>query len=45
MDHDQDAWWEIMGKLQKILRKAAHVLFMARKLDREEMHHYFMSGR
>lgn len=44
MDADQDAWWEIMGKLQKMFRKGAQVLFMTRKLDRDQMHNYFMSG-
>ena len=44
MDADQNTWWETLGKLQRILRKAAQVLFIAKKLNREEMHNYFMSG-
>lgn len=44
MEADQNMWWEIMEKLQKMLRKAAQVLLMARKIDRDQMHNYFMSG-
>ncbi|KAK7464547.1 hypothetical protein BaRGS_00037908, partial [Batillaria attramentaria] len=43
MELDQNTWWEIMGRLQRIIRKSAQVLFLARKLDREQMHNYFMS--
>lgn len=45
MEQDQNTWWETMGKLQKMLRKAVQVLFVARKLDRDQMHNYFMSGK
>ena len=45
MEQDQNTWWEVMGKLQIMLRKAAQVLMMARKMDREQMHNYFMSGK
>ena len=44
MEADQATWWETFGKLQRIMRKAAQVLFIAKKLDREQMHNYFMSG-
>ncbi|KAK2159955.1 hypothetical protein LSH36_143g06023 [Paralvinella palmiformis] len=43
MEKDQNAWWDIMGRLQKMLRKGAQILFLNRKLDREQMHNYFMS--
>lgn len=43
MEADQATWWETFGKLQRIMRKAAQVLFIAKKLDREQMHNYFMS--
>ena len=33
-----------MGDLQRMLRKAAQVLVMARKINKEQMHNYFMSG-
>lgn len=45
MEKDQNAWWDIMGRLQKMLRKGAQILFLNRKLDREQMHNYFMSGK
>jgi hypothetical protein len=44
MEIDQNAWWETLGKLQRILRKSVQVLFLARKLDKEQVHNYFMSG-
>ncbi|KAL3831256.1 hypothetical protein ACJMK2_023030 [Sinanodonta woodiana] len=43
MDQDQALWWETFSKLQRIMRKAAQVLFIAKKIDREQMHNYFMS--
>jgi hypothetical protein len=42
---DQATWWDTFTKLQRICRKAAQVLFIAKKIDREEMHNYFMSGK
>ncbi len=45
MEQDQNTWWETMGKLQKMLRKGAQVLFLARKMDRDQLHNYFMSGK
>jgi hypothetical protein len=45
MEADQATWWDTLGRLQRILRKAAQVLFIAKKLDREQMHNYFMSGK
>ena len=44
MEQDQNTWWATMGKLQIMFRKAAQVLMMARKFDRDQMHNYFMSG-
>ncbi|KAL8578635.1 hypothetical protein ACOMHN_007093 [Nucella lapillus] len=43
MEMDQNAWWETLGKLQRIVRKSAQVLFLARKLNRDQVHNYFMS--
>ncbi|XP_013421183.1 NACHT and WD repeat domain-containing protein 2 [Lingula anatina] len=40
---DQNTWWETMGKLQRMLRKAAQVMFITKKLNKEQMHNYFMS--
>lgn len=45
MERDQATWWDIMGKMQVMLRKGALELFMDRKMDREQMHNYVMSGR
>lgn len=42
---DQEEWWDTFGRLCRILRKAAQVLFIAKKLDKDQMHNYFMSGR
>jgi len=44
MEADQNEWWNTMVRLQKMLRKAAQVLFIAKKITRDEMHNYFMSG-
>ena len=44
MEADQNAWWEIMERLQKMFRKAVQVLMMTRRMDRDQMHNYFMSG-
>ncbi|KAK0046460.1 NACHT and WD repeat domain-containing protein 2 [Biomphalaria pfeifferi] len=43
MENDQAAWWETFGNLTRIVRKAAHVLFITKKIDREQMHNFFMS--
>ncbi|CAL1545368.1 unnamed protein product [Lymnaea stagnalis] len=43
MENDQAAWWETFGNLTKIIRKAAQVLFITKKIDREQMHNFFMS--
>ncbi|XP_050388645.1 NACHT and WD repeat domain-containing protein 2 [Patella vulgata] len=40
---DQAQWWETFSKLQRIIRKSAQVLFITKKIDREQMHNYFMS--
>lgn len=41
---DQAAWWDTLGKMQKNLRKAAASLFATEKIDKDQMHNYFMSG-
>ncbi|XP_052126754.1 NACHT and WD repeat domain-containing protein 2, partial [Frankliniella occidentalis] len=41
--HDQAVWWDTLGKMQKLLRKASATLFAAGKMDRDAMHNYFMS--
>ncbi|KAL8615116.1 hypothetical protein ACOMHN_054485 [Nucella lapillus] len=43
MELDQNTWWETLGKLQKIIRKSAQVLFLTKRLDRDQVHNYFMS--
>ncbi|GAB6024675.1 hypothetical protein CHUAL_009809, partial [Chamberlinius hualienensis] len=40
---DQATWWETLGKMQKLLRKAASILFNENKLDKDSTHNYFMS--
>jgi hypothetical protein len=42
--HDQAVWWDTLGKMQKLLRKAALSLANSGKIDRDTMHNYFMSG-
>lgn len=41
---DQAAWWDTLGKMQKVLRKAAQSLYNDNKMDKDAMHNYFMSG-
>ncbi|XP_066996019.2 NACHT and WD repeat domain-containing protein 2 [Anabrus simplex] len=41
--HDQAVWWDTLGKMQKLLRKAALTLFNNGKIDKDIMHNYFMS--
>ncbi|XP_023701873.1 NACHT and WD repeat domain-containing protein 2 isoform X2 [Cryptotermes secundus] len=41
--HDQAVWWDTLGKMQKLLRKAALSLANSGKIDRDTMHNYFMS--
>ncbi|KAK3802261.1 hypothetical protein RRG08_004547, partial [Elysia crispata] len=43
MMNDQNAWWDTFNKLTKIIRKSAQVLFITKKIDREQMHNFFMS--
>lgn len=45
MENDQAAWWDIMHRLQKILRRGACDLYQAKKMDLEQMHNYVMSGQ
>lgn len=42
--HDQAVWWDTLGKMQKLLRKAALSLGNSGKIDKDTMHNYFMSG-
>lgn len=42
---DQAIWWDTLNKMQKILRKAAASLSTTGKIDKDQMHNYFMSGR
>jgi hypothetical protein len=42
--HDQAVWWDTLGKMQKLLRKAALSLANSEKIDKDTMHNYFMSG-
>jgi hypothetical protein len=42
--HDQAVWWDTLGKMQKLLRKAALSLATSGQMDRDTMHNYFMSG-
>lgn len=42
---DQAVWWDTLGKMQKLFRKATASLFAAGKMTKEEMHNYYMSGR
>jgi hypothetical protein len=42
--HDQAVWWDTLGKMQKLFRKAALSLSNSGKIDKDTMHNYFMSG-
>lgn len=42
---DQAVWWDILNKMQKLLRKAAASLFASNQFSKEIMHNYFMSGK
>jgi len=44
MKDDQAAWWNILSRLQIMLRRAAQMLHEAGQMSRETMHSYFMSG-
>ncbi|CAG0888380.1 unnamed protein product [Darwinula stevensoni] len=41
--HDQATWWDTLGKMQRLLRKAALSLYQSTKMDKDAMHNYFMS--
>jgi hypothetical protein len=43
--HDQAVWWDTLGKMQKLFRKAALSLATSGKIDKDTMHNYFMSGK
>lgn len=43
--HDQAVWWDTLGKMQKLFRKASLSLFNAGKISKEIMHNYYMSGK
>nr|XP_049705722.1 NACHT and WD repeat domain-containing protein 2 [Helicoverpa armigera] len=40
---DQAVWWDTLGKMQKLFRKASLQLYNAGKIDKDCMHNYFMS--
>ncbi|XP_059619516.1 NACHT and WD repeat domain-containing protein 2 [Phlebotomus argentipes] len=40
---DQAIWWDTLTKMQKLFRKATASLHAAGKLDKDQMHNYFMS--
>ena len=40
---DQAIWWDTLNKMQKLLRKAAHMCRVNGQIDDEIMHNYFMS--
>ncbi|XP_052753046.1 NACHT and WD repeat domain-containing protein 2 [Galleria mellonella] len=40
---DQAVWWDTLGKMQKLFRKASSQLYNAGKIDKDTMHNYFMS--
>ncbi|XP_075987082.1 NACHT and WD repeat domain-containing protein 2 [Anticarsia gemmatalis] len=40
---DQAVWWDTLGKMQKLFRKASIQLFNAGKFDKDTMHNYYMS--
>lgn len=40
---DQAIWWDTLTKMQKLLRKGAASLYAQGKIDRDQMHNYFMS--
>lgn len=42
---DQAIWWDTLGKMQKLLRKAAAALYASQKFEKDIMHNYFMSGK
>lgn len=42
---DQAIWWDTLSKMQKLLRKGAASLFAQGKINKEDCHNYFMSGK
>lgn len=40
---DSGIWWGTLPKMQLMLRKAAHTLFVNGKMTHEEMHDYYMA--
>ncbi|KAI8121835.1 NACHT and WD repeat domain-containing protein 2 [Lucilia cuprina] len=40
---DQAIWWDTLGKMQKLLRKAAASLGASGKMSKDAVHNYFMS--
>lgn len=42
--HDQAVWWDTLGKMQKLFRKASASLYASGKMTKDAMHNYFMSG-
>lgn len=42
---DQSTWWDMMCKMQNLLRTAAKALFDGGKMSADHMHNYMMSGK
>lgn len=40
---DQAIWWDILNKMQKLLRKSAASLYASNQFTKDIMHNYFMS--
>ncbi|XP_048000249.1 NACHT and WD repeat domain-containing protein 2-like [Leguminivora glycinivorella] len=40
---DQAVWWDTLGKMQKLFRKASLQLYTSGKMNKDAMHNYFMS--
>ncbi|XP_014255655.1 NACHT and WD repeat domain-containing protein 2 isoform X2 [Cimex lectularius] len=41
--HDQAVWWDTLGKMQKLFRKASLSLYNSGKISKDIMHNYYMS--
>ena len=40
---DSGIWWGTLAKMQLMLRKASHTLYVNGKMNHEEMHNYHMA--
>lgn len=43
-EQDSAAWWDVMGVMQRLVRKAAKFCADSGKITHDDMHNYFMSG-